>query len=760
MATLSRSGGYKSLRWLLALGCVVSALSVNPATAAVLEIPLQAPLATLVPVPGKFPTGPVEVLTTLEIPPNAPADLGVGAYVRDYHGRWWQRLAPGILAPGIHNLRLTLGASEAIDGPGAGWTPATAATASQGGLFFWSASASTAVLRLTDLRARAVTPVHKAPLASERASERAGEKNSAQLPRLSELQVDYSQLACGSRWSLQVQPQPFPTNPYAAAEFSLTLIVQRPDGSEERLQGFYQQPMRNRDGGDTEFLEPHGRAHFAVRYRPRIPGIHHLRLEASWSGKNSVRSALPDLVVSGTAVDPYVRCDLKDPRFFSVNGAFYWPIGPNLRSVTDPRSGENLGTVPTALRGSLAYDAYFARLSASGVNAVEIWLSAWNLALEWRREWPGYFGLGRYHEGHAWQLDHILDSAWKHGVRVNLAVNNHGQGSGWVDSEWRNSPFNRTNGGPLRSPEELLTSTIARDHQEQVRQYLTARYADHPAILAWKLWTELDFVGEHVRQTQVEPLLAEWHENAALRWKANDPYDHLVTTHWSSNWTRVHPTVAALPGIDFLCFNAYHDPVSEGGTVLAQLFAQSVSKRALGQYRKPLLCTEFGGQFNGCSQAQMIAEHASGPWCGMVCGLSGTPMLWWYEWIDQGERTAPYTAISAFMRGEDLRDPRSEYVALTTTELSVWGRGWSRPGRLLGYLLDLRWQADGSAQPAHDDSPITIGSDIPAGELTLSWWNADTGTLLAEQFISHPGGTLTLIPPAWRNHLAFKLARR
>ena len=144
----------------------------------------------------------------------------------------------------------------------------------------------------------------------------------------------------------------------------------------------------------------------------------------------------------------------------------------------------------------------------------------------------------------------------------------------------------------------------------------------------------------------------------------------------------------------------------------------------------------------------------------MVCGLTGAPMLWWYEWIDQGERTAPYAAINHYLHGEDLRDPRAESTALTTTELSVWGRGWSRPGRLLGYLLDLRWQADGSAQPAHDATQITIGSDIPAGDLTISWWNADTGSMLAEHTFLHPGGNLMLTPPAWRNHLAFKLARR
>lgn len=723
----------------------VSLLVVSGLQLGAVDLALRAPLATLMPVPGGCPPGAVELLASVEVPPDAPADLGVGAYVRDQHGRWWQRLEPGLLRPGSHHLRLQLGADDAVDGPGAGWTPTSAATANQGGLFFWSATASQALVRVDDLRARAVV---------------SAASGDSRPPRLAELTLEPLSVVSGTRWSLHVRPQPFPINPYAASEFTVELMVQRPDGLEERLVGFYDQPMRSSDGGDRELVEPHGRAQFTVRYRPRVPGIHHLRLEASWNHGSTLRSALPDLVVSGAAVDPYVRVAAQDPRFFSVDGAFFWPVGPNLRSVTDPRSVANLHTAPTPLRGTFAYEAYFARLSVSGVNTVEIWLSAWNLALEWRREWPGYHGLGRYHEGHAWQLDQILDSAWRHGIRVNLAVNNHGQASGWVDSEWRDSPFNKTNGGPLRSPEELMTSSIARVQQEQVRRYLTARYADHPAILAWKLWTELDFVGEQRRQSLVEPLLAEWHDDAAKRWKAADPYDHLVTTHWSSNWTHVQSTVAALPGIEVLCFNAYHDPAKRGGEVLAQLFDQSVTKRALGQYRKPLLCTEYGGQFDGCPAPQMEAEHASGPWCGLVCGLSGAPLLWWYEWIDQGERTAPYTAITRFMQGEDLRDPRAESAGMTTSEPHVWARGWSRPGRLLGYLLDLRWQADGSAPALHSATSVTVGKQIPAGAMTLSWWDADTGVVLSSHAVDHAGGLLEIAPPAWRRHLAFKLQRR
>ena len=720
------------------LACILAT-----ASASAVDVALKSPLTTIVPVPGRIPAGPQRIAATIVVPPDAPADLGVGAYVRDRHGRWWQRTFADGLRPGVNHVLVDLAEDQPVAGPGAAWAPPSAATAANAGLFLWSASASRAVVRIDGLRTLADDPPDRDD------------------PALTRIAPDAPTVATGARWSVRAVPQPYPADPYDTDAFSLTLIVTAPDGREERFAGFHEQPMRAHDRGDREEVEPLGAPQFTVRWRPRAPGVHRLRLEAAWARGGTVAAPLADVAVSGAAQDPYVRLDAKDPRYFAANGDFFWPLGPNLRSITDPRSGDRLGTKPTPVRGTLAYDAYLDRLAAHGVNAVEIWLSSWNLALEWRGDWPGYHGVGRYHEGHAWQLDRILDAAWARGIRVNLAVNNHGQGSGWVDSEWKDSPYNRANGGPLRSPEELLTSATARSSQDQVRRYLTARYADHPAIMAWKLWTEVDFVGEQQRRYEVEPLLVEWHENAARRWKALDPYDHLVTTHWSSNWTRVHPVVAATPGIEFLCFNAYHyRPGRNEGWILADLFQQSVARQALGRYRKALLCTEFGGQFDGCPEPQMIAEHASGAYCGIVCGLAGAPMLWWYEWIDQGARFAPYEAAGRFMAGEDLRDPRGQSIPLATGEPGVWVRAWSRPGRLLGYLLDLGWQTDGADRGTHAGTRITVAEQIAAGAMTVAWWDADAGRQLSEQRIDHPGGALVLAVPAWNRHLAFKLIRR
>jgi hypothetical protein len=166
------------------------------------------------------------------------------------------------------------------------------------------------------------------------------------------------------------------------------------------------------------------RDRFVVRYRPREPGRYQVRISRRIGmGPQgvSVTAALPDLEVAGAHWDGYVHMSMPRIRASSaVDGKFYWPIGLNLNSTYDLRSRERLGTSLTPDRGSAVYIPRLQRFAAGGGNAVEIWMSSWNLALEWRRDWPGFAGVGRYNDGNAERLDAILDAAWAVGVRVNL----------------------------------------------------------------------------------------------------------------------------------------------------------------------------------------------------------------------------------------------------------------------------------------------------------------------------------------------------
>lgn len=706
------------------------------------EVMLQAPLTTIVSgwAPSMDSDGVLRAVVV--VPADAPADLGVGAWIGDRHGRWFQRALPGNLAPGRHVLAIAMDGqaplrAEPLD-VRARWNAAEAAAARCGGLFFWSQHASRAILQVTLLPSAPGTSASHPAL------------------RLLDLHLPPPPRT-GERWEVRVTPSPYPENPCDPADFRLDLVVHDPSGQELRIPAFHDQPMRSHDRGDRELALPAGEPAFAARWRASRPGWHHLSLEARWRSGASLIMALPDQLASGEPGDDIVRVDRGDPRFLSANGHLVWPHGPNLRSVWDVRGQKLLGTRLTVDRGTLAYDAYLTRAAAGGADVCEIWMSSWNLALEWNANWDGFHGLGRWNLGNAWKLDRILDRAEALGMRINLVINNHGQASEKSDAEWGSSPWNRANGGPLSVAAELFTDRRAAAGQAALRRYLVGRYGDSPALLAWKLWSEINLTSgerEAVRR---------WHADASSHWHDLDPWRHPVTSHWSGDYRTVDAGIAALPGLDLLCIDAYHASPDENGLDLARLFANGLTantSRSLARFGKPVLITEYGGDWKACPPAQLEAEFRSGAWLALVHGYCGGPLLWWFEWIDQGNRWHQYGALRRFLAGEDLRGSAARSLPLATGNPSLWAACWSRPGRRLGYLLDRNWGARGGPSPSWQGVIVDQGDQVPAGRVNVEWWDADLGRLVDQRTWTHPGGPLRIEAPPFTCHLAFKLWRQ
>jgi hypothetical protein len=747
------------------------------------EVELRAPLTTMVAFAAKPLLGAARVEAEIEVPPGAPRDLGVGIFVADRQGHWFQTCRSEPLAAGRQSVTFIIGPQQQLlsEPLGGVWSAPAAPLVDRAGLFFWSSVSSHAHLTISSF---AISPLPTAP-AGTTADASAGSASPEDGCSLDDLELPdldregRSHGHTGERWQMMVLPRPCPVNPYDPREFSLDAEITTPDGRRQRVAGFYRQAMTLRDRGDREDAEALGAGSFCLRYRPSLPGRYQLRLTASWHGSVQRRRvvALPDLVVSGAPWDGYARIDPSDTRFWSVDHAFFWPISINLHSTYDQRSHDRLGTVLTPNRGSLTYQALLQRCAAAGITAVEIWQSSWNLGLEWRKEWPDFEGMGRYNQANAERLDAILDEAWRLGVRVNLVIANHGQASPAVDSEWRDNPYNRLAGGPLANPYELFTSPEALRGQADLRRYLIARYSDHPAILGWKLWSEINLTaagrGGGRRSPGTDPAitpemrhrtLVQWHQDAAAQWRQLDIYGHGVTTHWASDYRQADSDIMSLPDISYVCIDAYLQ--RRGGNramTLPELLFSSINDmvHGLGRIPKPILVTEYGGSPQAGSPEALSAEMACAPWAAMVSGLGGSPMLWWSEWVDQGARWGSFAPVTRFLAHEDLRGGQAHaYVlACASTAGSLWGAAWERPGRTLGYLVDAAWAGSGADSPLHDHAEVQIGWQVPQGTCALQWWDADTGAVIQNEVFSHAGGALTLHPPAFRHHLAFKLWR-
>ncbi len=738
--------------------------SVRAANRCVTRLALQAPLTTVVLLreePALQASGvrdqAGEIVARITVPTDAPAGLGVGAWRADRSGQWYQQVCPLRLIAGVQAVHLSLdpAAMMAAEGHGGTWSASTAIDAQRVGLFLFADVPSTVLIGI-DAELKTLGP--------DASGSPKGSPNALTDCVLDGFDGALAHAATGVRWSLAVRPLPYPAEPFDPALYALDLAVTEPDGSNVTLAGFHDQPVIASDRGDLEQSTSAGAPCFRVRFRPRLPGVHHLRLTATRAGCPTTVIALPDLVVSGQPWDGIIKVDKSDPRFFSADGAFIWPAGCNLNSTYDVRSVSALKTKLTPDRGSLTRAAFLERLAAGGGTACEAWLSPWNLGLEWSTGWPGFRGPGRYHDGHAAALDRFLDRAEQLGVRVNLSIFNHGMaraGDG-EEEDWRFHPYNRRNGGWLDSPAQLFTDPRAFAYQQRYFRYLGARYGDSPALLGWKLWAEVNLT--HAPTTEV----SAWHARASAALRARDPYQHPITTHWCGDWTVPDQSITTQPGISYVTIDAYHGDE----TAIAELLNQSTRDprqptRGLASLGKPILVTEFGGNAGGTSIERMRAEFAVGPWAGLVSGHGGSPMLWWFEWIDQEDRFAAYGAINRFVAGEDLRGtdakciaPAIDLAAGTASQASdLWCRAWSRPGRMLGYIVDRPWSMNGGPGRLIGEASLNLGDEVRPGEMQLEWWDPAAGAILSQQQLNHPGGALALPVPAFRQHLAFKLWR-
>ena len=137
-------------------------------------------------------------------------------------------------------------------------------------------------------------------------------------------------------------------------------------------------------------------------------------------------------------------------------------------------------------------------------------------------------------------------------------------------------------------------------------------------------------------------------------------------------------------------------------------------------------------------------------------------MLWWSEWVDQGDRWSTFKPVARYLAGEDLRGVQAHAYVLaagSSATGTLWAAAWERPGRTLGYVVDTDWAADGISNELQTDTWIQIGQQVPHGTCLLQWWNADTGVIIDTQTIAHAGGPFLIHAPPFVHHIAFKLWR-
>ena len=355
-----------------------------------------------------------------------------------------------------------------------------------------------------------------------------------------------------------------------------------------------------------------------ARHTPNAPGIYKV-VGIFDNGKNlnlNVQTQRFDVGKSSVLRDSWVRIDAKNARRFSLaDGRRFYPFGLNQAWTGDGQKG---------------YDAKFADLEKSGLNWSRIWMNHWDAKnLDWARSGKTPIGAIDLKVARTW--DDIIQSADRHNVWVQIAIQHHGQYSLKVNPNWGENPWNVENGGFLQTPNEFFTDARARDLTRRKLRYMVARYGYCPHIMAWELWNEVQFSA--AAQDGQWDAVAAWHREMADFVRAQDIYDHLVTTS-----SEVPPPVFA--PVDYYQRHAY--PIN----LIPSLSANHFNGKEWPV--KPEFVGEFGPD-NTKDRPDEWTLH-SGLWAGLMSDNAGAAQYWEGDRIERDNFYFHFAAASALLK--------------------------------------------------------------------------------------------------------------
>jgi len=681
-------------------------------------------------------------------PEDAPKDAQIMAFVKDWDYFWYQNLLDGYLKPGATNTVVIDFTPSARDwepkGHYGGWhLRATFNPAGQG----------FSILSKKEYSGRPEVLSARFKLKDKDTSK----------PGIKNVRINKTSLPCYEKFEVTLDlPDRYP-DPFDSGQIHLYAEFVLPDGSEERVDGFYTQNyFRKEDTAETR-VSPQGKPYWCIRFSPWKEGKHSFRIIAEDEGGKTQWG--PGTFNAEKPVKPgFIRVSRKDPRFFEFdNRDAFFPIGYNIRSPFDTRMDRNFPWKQRWPEGSSAYERHFTKMQESGQNMAEVWFASWSLGLEWNKDWFGYHGVGQYNLIHAFEMDRVVDLAEEKGIYLNLVAHNHGKFSTFSDEEWASNPFNIRNGGWLNDPFLYFSDEKAIKSMLKLMRYKIARWRYSTRVFAWELWSELDLVGSsnykgvHKRQETID-----WHAFIGNSIKEMDPYDHMVSSHVCGSYTHQNPELISLKEMDLCPVDAYHgsqDPIH-----IVQLLKETANFN--NPYKKPVLVTEFGGSPQGGSTTYLETALHSALWSSTCIPVSGTPMFWWWGIIEEENYYPIFRAVSNFMEGEDRRNPDAKsvypHVRMKETGEPLFSAAvYQSRTDALGwiYYTGSLWDRP-LPKAATAEGLSLLVNGLADGNYTVEFWDTRRGKKISTATATASQDKLSIEAPEFTRDIAFKIRRK
>lgn len=589
-------------------------------------------------------------------------------------------------------------------------------------------------------------------------------------------------------------------NPYDPDHADVVGEVEGPKGEKRSYPAYWAEPMELIWANGTERVAPAGTGSWHWRFTPPTRGVWRWRLHARVKYHNDWKEAIGEwqqATVGEPAAEslPPLRVSAKDPTCFETcEGAFFYPIGINLRSPGDGRqdqvlgqlhgqSGRDVNDIERPLfrsleferMGTRAYERWLPRLRKAGINWARVWMCPWWCGLEWTRAWDGFGGLTWYNQASAARLDRVLDLAEQNRIYVQIELQNHGMVGESADSEWQDSPYARHNGGPCnRSYEYFSRDDIFPINAKRLR-YTLARWGWRSHLAAWVLCSELEFTGGWGAEAQNEdtghsPSTERWLRQSLDWFTANDPQARPVSIHFSHPW--VGAQLWTVPGLGFNNSNAYTGFQDFGRLSNGQWNRQRDLPTAIDLYleqhfppwrlKRPTIIGEWGGHWSDNDTRTLGQELHAGLWLQAVTPYAANTGFWWWLWLDATDKWSEYARIASFVDGDDRRGldlrPAKPTIVNGGSVTLITGMSSATSHRYYAWLKRSDQQPGLTSQ--NDAGQARIETGQPGSVWKMERWSCADGTRQASAELSADTQGVLLMPLGVVSpDAAFKLTR-
>ena len=698
-----------------------------------------------------------EIIYHVYVPADAPDCIKTLLFLKDKDGLWFQDFREEPVRPGQWNrVSVDVAATSPRLAPSAHhrvWNSVAARGMNQIGVSFFCDRAFKGSLHLDRVIAYPAKPTREpAPL------------------RVIGLRENSLRVRRYEKFELSFDINRHVSNPFEPDHVKIDATFLDPANKAITIPAFYHQDYVRRVVNDREHLTPVGPGMWKVRFAPMAAGTHRYYLTVTYTPNHGGKRE-PEQLITGkrrfecvpSDSPGFIRVSKKDPMYFEFdNGDWFYPIGHNVHSPSDdtPRAvamQKRIGADIQPDHGTFTYDRLFKTMADSGENLAEVWLCSWWLGLEWIGEWKHYDGLTSFNMQNAWKLDYTVDLATRLGLRIHLVFDNHGKASTWCDPEWEDNPYNKMNGGFLDSPEEFFRNPIAKEIYKKKLRYIIARWGYSTHIAGLELWSEIDLVGDswnfHANDVQAAPKV-QWHREMTEYLERIDPWNHMVTTHFSTTCSRIKSTLVSIPGIDYIACDAYRGSGGITKLVLA-------TARAFANHGKPGIVTEYGGSPFASTVPGLRADVHAGLWSTYMTHTAGSPLLWWHQFIDSDGLYWNYKALAAYHQGEDRRG--KGLVSGTVSfpnghhDLSALCLKNPRMAYLWVYSRSaMERMPEKGQEPVFENITIQI-KGMAAAKFRVEVWDCYKGGRVATLTLTAANGRLLVPLPRFRNDVALKI---